>query len=142
MLRQLVDQGALPRVVERTGSEPLVLEGVDGAGNYGGTWYRLSTSDGDTSGTMASRISNATLVRWSPTGYPVVPHLAKSWTVSPDQRIYTFALRKGLRWSDGHPFTADDILYWWKWEALHFDLRPGLMDVGGEQGVVDRKSVV
>lgn len=138
MLRQLVDQGALPRVVERTGSEPLVLEGVDGAGNYGGTWYRLSTSDGDTSGTMASRISNATLVRWSPTGYPVVPHLAKSWTVSPDQRIYTFALRKGLRWSDGHPFTADDILYWWKWEALHFDLRPGLMDVGGEQGVVEK----
>ncbi|MCB1104971.1 MAG: ABC transporter permease subunit [Cephaloticoccus sp.] len=138
MLRELVASGRLPPVDERTGPEPVVLEGVDGTGNYGGTWYRLATSDGDTSGTIATRLSNATLVRWSPTGYPIVPHLAKFWTVSEDQRVYTFTLRRGVRWSDGHPFTADDILYWWQWEALYFDQKPGLMDVGGEQGHVEK----
>lgn len=138
MLHALVAQGALPPVAERTGPEPVVLEGVDGQGNYGGTWYRLATSDADTAGTISTRLSNATLVRWSPTGYPIVPHLAKSWTVSDDQRVYTFTLRKGVRWSDGQPFTADDILYWWKWEAVYFDQKPGLLDVGGEQGVVEK----
>lgn len=138
MLDPLVAKGELPPVAERTGPEPVVLEGVDGRGRYGGTWYRLATSDGDTGGTMASRISAATLVRWSPTGYPIVPHLAKSWTVSPDSTVYTFTLRRGVRWSDGAPFTADDILYWWQWEALYFDQKPGLMDIGGEQGRVEK----
>lgn len=138
ILRRMVEQGELPPVAERTGPEPAVLEGVEGTGRYGGTWYRLSTSDGDTGGTMATRLSNAALVRWSPMGYPIVPHLAKSWTVSEDQTTYTFTLRKGVRWSDGAPFTADDIVYWWKWEALYFDLRPGSMSVGGEQGTVEK----
>src|SRR3954447_5597821 len=33
--------------------------------------------------------------------------LAKSWTVSPDGRRYTLHLRRGLRFSDGYPFSAD-----------------------------------
>jgi peptide/nickel transport system substrate-binding protein len=37
--------------------------------------------------------------------------LAKSFTVSPDGRVYTFILRKGLKWSDGHPLTADDVVF-------------------------------
>ncbi len=37
--------------------------------------------------------------------------LAKSWTVSPDGRRYTINLRRGLRFSDGHPFDADDVLF-------------------------------
>lgn len=39
------------------------------------------------------------------------PALAKSWTVSPDGRRYTLHLRRGLRFSDGHPFDADDVLF-------------------------------
>jgi peptide/nickel transport system substrate-binding protein len=37
--------------------------------------------------------------------------LAKSWTVSPDGLHYTLLLRRGLRFSDGHPFDADDVLF-------------------------------
>lgn len=39
------------------------------------------------------------------------PALAKSYEVSPDNLTWTFHLRKGLQWSDGQPFTADDVLF-------------------------------
>jgi peptide/nickel transport system substrate-binding protein len=39
------------------------------------------------------------------------PALAKSWKVSPDGRVFTLQLRKGIRFSDGHPFTADDVVF-------------------------------
>ncbi len=41
----------------------------------------------------------------------VVGDLAESWAVSRDGLTITFHLRKGVRWHDGHPFTAADILY-------------------------------
>ena len=39
------------------------------------------------------------------------PALAKSWTVSPDGKRYTMQLRRGITFSDGTPFTADDVLF-------------------------------
>jgi peptide/nickel transport system substrate-binding protein len=39
------------------------------------------------------------------------PALAKSWEVSPDQRVWTFHLRRGVTFHDGSPFTADDVVY-------------------------------
>ncbi len=45
---------------------------------------------------------------WTAKSYP---RLASSFTVSSDHKIYTFTLRKGLRWSDGYPITADDVVY-------------------------------
>ena len=121
LLAPLVRAGRLPPVAERTGPEPVVLAGLETAtGRYGGTWHRLGTDTEDIEGVLASRLSYAALVRWSPQGYPIVPHLAKSWSASPDRRVWTVTLRPGLRWSDGHPFTTADILFWWQWEALYF----------------------
>ncbi len=40
-----------------------------------------------------------------------VPALARSWTASADGRRYTLELRRGLRFSDGHPFDADDVVF-------------------------------
>ena len=39
------------------------------------------------------------------------PALAKSWNVSKDGRVFTLKLRQGLRFSDGHPFDADDVVF-------------------------------
>lgn len=39
------------------------------------------------------------------------PALAERWEISPDQRTYTFHLRRDVRWHDGAPFTAEDVLY-------------------------------
>ncbi|MEB3245255.1 MAG: ABC transporter substrate-binding protein [Vampirovibrionales bacterium] len=43
----------------------------------------------------------------------VYPYLAKTIAISPDQREITLTLRNGLRWSDGVPLTADDVLFTW-----------------------------
>src|SRR5580765_537310 len=39
------------------------------------------------------------------------PALAKLWKISPDGRTFTLQLRKGIRFSDGHPFDADDVIF-------------------------------
>src|SRR6185437_15865343 len=39
------------------------------------------------------------------------PSLAESWKLSPDGRVYTLKLRRGVRFSDGQPFTADDVVF-------------------------------
>src|SRR6201986_1285263 len=43
----------------------------------------------------------------------VKPGLAESWTNSPDGKTWTFKLRKNLRWSDGEPLTAEDVVFTW-----------------------------
>ncbi len=40
-----------------------------------------------------------------------MPGLAVEWSVSPDQLIYTFKLKRNVRWHDGKPFTAEDVVY-------------------------------
>lgn len=44
----------------------------------------------------------------------VIPNLAKSWEISEDNLRYTFHLRRGVCWSDGQPFTADDVVFTWQ----------------------------
>jgi peptide/nickel transport system substrate-binding protein len=41
----------------------------------------------------------------------VIPDLAESWTFSQDCRRLTFRLRDNVRWHDGKPFTADDVVF-------------------------------
>ena len=41
----------------------------------------------------------------------LVPDIAKSWSVSPDDKTYTFTLRPGLKFASGNPLTADDVVY-------------------------------
>ncbi len=52
------------------------------------------------------------------------PDILESWE-SQDDRIFTFHLRAGHRWSDGQPFTAMDFAYWWNDVILDPDLTPG-----------------
>lgn len=137
VLAELVREGRLPRVADRVGPEPVVMEGVDGIGRYGGTWYRLVNSITDFS-TIYWRMSGASLVRWSPQGYPLVPHLAKAWEISPDYRSFTFTLRRGVRWSDGHPLTSEDIVYWYENEVCYFNPQPRFMRAGGTMGRVEK----
>lgn len=115
LLREMVAARELPPVADRTGPEPAVLRGVDGIGNYGGTWIVGRTSKRN-AGTFGTFYAGTHLVRWSPLGLPVVPHVAREYEVRDGGREFVFHLRRGMRWSDGHPFTADDIMFWWNHE--------------------------
>ncbi len=135
VLADLVREGRLPPVAERTGPEPVVLEGPDGIGRYGGTWHRLVNSVTDYT-TVFWRLSSANLVRWSPQGYPLVPHVAKAWEISADRRTFTFELRRGMRWSDGAPLTADDIVFWYEHEVRYLNVQPKFLRAGATLGRV------
>ncbi|MBO9625596.1 MAG: ABC transporter substrate-binding protein [Microbacterium sp.] len=49
--------------------------------------------------------------------FEFTPRLAESWDISDDAKTYTFHLRKGLTWSDGEPFTADDVVFTFNLQA-------------------------
>lgn len=52
-----------------------------------------------------------TLTTYAPDDFRPVPELAESWQVAPDGLTWTFHIRPGVRWSDGHPVTARDAAY-------------------------------
>lgn len=43
-----------------------------------------------------------------------IPCLAEKWDISEDGKVYTFYLRKGIRWSTGQPIVASDFVYSWE----------------------------
>ncbi|GGA40492.1 ABC transporter substrate-binding protein [Pelagibacterium lentulum] len=108
-LADRVASGDLPPVEQRLPKEPLVIRAAE-IGTYGGT---LVDSWGGGNLADQRHFGYEPLVRWSVDGSEVVPAIAKGWEISEDATRYTFFLREGMKWSDGHPFTADDILYWW-----------------------------
>lgn len=110
-LAKLVKAGSLPSVEKRIPEAPVVVQPVERPGRYGGVWRRAYLGLSDLVG--ARRLLYDPLVRWSP-DYKVVPNLAASWEVDPKGATFTFHLVKGVRWSDGEPFTVDDIIFYFE----------------------------
>ncbi len=55
----------------------------------------------------------AGLLKRNPDTLKMEANMAKSWTISPDQLVYTFTLRSDLKWSDGEPITSADFKWTW-----------------------------
>ena len=111
VLGDMVKKNELPPLEKRLPPEPVVVPPLEKPGQYGGTWRRAYTGLSDLVG--ARRLLYEPLVRWS-ADYRVVPNLASKWEVDETGRSFTFHLVKGVRWSDGEPFTADDILFYFE----------------------------
>ena len=124
MLTELVEKGELPPVEERLPANPLVIPTVESIGKYGGTWRRgfLGPSDYNN----YTRVVYDGLVRFSPDGSKLEPRLIESWESNADFTVWTIHMREGAKWSDGQPFTADDILFWYEDVLLNTDLTPSL----------------
>ncbi|MFH0825596.1 MAG: ABC transporter substrate-binding protein [Pseudomonadota bacterium] len=121
MLAERVKAGKLPAIDKRLPPCPAVVTPLERVGRYGGTWRRAYTGVADLVGVR--RVLYDPLVRWSPT-YELLPNLAEKWTVSEDGKVFTFNIVKGIRWSDGEPFTAGDILFYFEDILLNKELSP------------------
>lgn len=75
------------------------------------TFNPFNTKDA-TSSTMANMMFDG-LVTTKPDTGEVIPKLAKSFEISSDGKTYIFHLRHGIKWSDGKPITADDVVFSW-----------------------------
>jgi len=140
MLAELVKAGQLPPVEQRVPEEPMVLKPLNEIGKYGGTWRRAFTGPAD--GENVNRIMAVDkLLFVDYTGIKIVPSVAKAWTVGDGGRTVTLNLRKGLKWSDGQPFTADDILFWFEDLYSNKELTPTPapeMSINGKPGTVEK----
>jgi len=122
-LAQLVKQGKLPPVEKRLPLEPLVVVPVEEIGQYGGT-ARVATKRPLILEDGGLMIGHEPILRVARDGKTIIPNLAKKWQLSKDGKTLTLYLRKGIKWSDGEPFTVDDIIFWWEDVILNNELTP------------------
>jgi len=123
-LAEQVKAGKLPPVDKRLPSDPLVVPVVERTGQYGGVWRRAFLGPADANNYV--RVVYDALVRFSPDGAKIEPKIAAGWESSKDFRVWTIKLRQGAKWSDGAPFTADDIVFWYQDVLLNKDLVPAI----------------
>jgi len=122
-LAELVKAGKLPPVDQRLPENPAVVDAAE-IGNYGGVWRRGTLGPSDYNG--VNRVIDDALVIFSPDGASTVMKYAESVTPSADYTSWTLKLRKGSKWSNGDPFTTDDIMFWYKDVLQNKDLSPTL----------------
>ncbi|MBV9247143.1 MAG: ABC transporter substrate-binding protein, partial [Methylobacteriaceae bacterium] len=127
----LVEQGKLPPVEQRLPKKPLVVDTKftsDGPGQYGGVlrhviggrpqgwnWAAgLNQGYGGTEHTtMMCLVRTGPLWMVTPDKIEPLPQLATSWEWSQDGHQLTMHLIEGAKWSDGQPFTSEDVMFLW-----------------------------
>jgi peptide/nickel transport system substrate-binding protein len=124
MLAEMVARGELPPVEERLPENPLVIEPFEEIGTYGGVIRRGFTGPGDHNN--YTRWVYDSLLRFSVDGSEIVPHVLESWEPSEDFRTWTLRLRRGMKWSDGHPFTAEALTFYYDAVLKNPDLTPSV----------------
>jgi peptide/nickel transport system substrate-binding protein len=138
MLAELVKQGKLPPVEERLPKNPLVvgpgvlIQKKDlpdwKVGKYGGTLRSVHHSPGWNPDFYIGNIEP--LVAVVGEGVPatgvkgIAPNIIDKWEVSKDNKVFTFHIREGLKWSDGYPVTTEDVQFAYEDILLNDKLTP------------------
>lgn len=133
-LEEAIDGGSLQPVAQRLPDEPYIVRfdhPDQVAGEHGGTIRMLMQRSKDMRQMTVYGYSR--LVRYTPALDLEADILAK---IDVEQgRIFTLHLRRGHKWSDGHPFTTEDFRYWWEDMANNDELYPvgppAFMRIGG-----------
>ena len=129
---ELVKAGKLPPVEQRLPKEPLIVDTsmtADGVGQYGGTlrhvigarpqgWNWIAGQyqgyGGTEHSTMMCLVRTGPMWMLTPEKVEPLPQLAKSWDWSDDGKQLTMHLVEGAKWSDGAPFTSEDVIFSWE----------------------------
>ncbi|MBM3555471.1 MAG: ABC transporter substrate-binding protein [Alphaproteobacteria bacterium] len=111
-LAELVKGGTLPPVQSRLPESPLVttFKAPYVIGRHGGDWGMLVTRAQDVRLMVVFGYSR--LVGYD-AAFNLLPDIAQDIEIE-DERIFTFRLRPGHKWSDGAPFTSEDFRYFWE----------------------------
>ncbi len=118
-----VEAGELPPIEQRVPTTPRIvsMNGTDRIiGRHGGQWRTLIHRSKDVK--MFSVYGYARLVCYNE-ALSLVPDIAQDITIE-EGRTFTIKLRPGHKWSDGHPFTAEDFRYYWEDVANNDELSP------------------
>ena len=128
-------------MAERIGQDPLVIKPLHEIGKYGGTWRAGFTGPADFWNGFRCCSGPDHLMFWDYTGDKVMPNLARGLEMQDGGRAWLLHLRRGMKWSDGKPFTADDFVFWFEDIYRNKDLIPtpsAAMAINGKQGVIEK----
>jgi peptide/nickel transport system substrate-binding protein len=122
-LAELVKAGKLPAIEKRLPEDPLIITPLDKSGKYGG---KLSSIIADPTGDLFE-IEGAigrNVAIFSYDLKSLLPCAVKAWKLSSDSKELALTLRKGMKWSDGNPFTTADVKFWYEDIFLNKDITP------------------
>lgn len=122
-LADLVKAGSLPPVEERLPEQPEVVPPIETIGEYGGMLRTVMIGE-NTTFHVRNTWGPETLLRIDRDGSTITPGVAESWELSDDGKVFTFHLRKGMKWSDGEPFNADNLMFWYNDVIMNDELTP------------------
>ena len=137
-----VKAGKLPAVAKRLPepSQLFVVKPLKETGKYGGNWRRAFTGPADHEN--GNRIvSTDKILTFDYTGNKIIPCLARDWKVSSDGKTTTIYLRKGAKWSDGKPLTANDFMFWYEDIYLNKNVVPTPFfefQINGKDGIMKK----
>lgn len=120
--KEAVENGTMLSMADRLPENPMVapLRDDQRLGQYGGDLKSLISKAADVK--LMFVFGYARLVGYS-SDLKIMPDITESFEVV-DNRVFTFKLRKGHRWSDGAAFTSEDFRYWWDDVANNKKLSP------------------
>lgn len=121
-LRELVEKGELPPVADRLPviEDILVIEPVEEIGVYGGSAVSFDINPNSYASISHPRIPF--MFYTDKSASTVIGDIARNYELKNNNTELIIYLRKGLKWSDGYPFTVDDILFWWNDEVNNEDI--------------------
>ncbi len=111
-LAQLVKDGKLPPVAERLPKAPLVLKPLEQVGKHGGTWRAGLLGGADPLAGADDRLRAPGAL--GPGVEADHPERRRRVRGQPGREGLHLRAARGVKWSDGQPFTADDILFWYE----------------------------
>ena len=130
MLSNLVERNKLPPIEKRLPTNPMVVEPLVEQGAYGGSLRLGFVGTSAAWGGMLGLAGWDHLVIWQPDFNSIEPNAVAGWDVSDDASEYTFYLRKGMKWSNGDPYTSEDIRFFIEDVLGNEELYPG--GLGGD----------